>query len=123
MIVPEIITNAARDLRKNMTKSEIELWSRIKNKNLGVKFMRQRPVYVYTENSGLDRFVIPDFYCAEKSLIIELDGGIHENIEVLDLDREKEKLLKNKGITIIRFRNEEIFENIGEVLDKIKYYI
>lgn len=120
MIIPEIINIAARNLRKNMTKAEIELWSHIKNKSLWLKFMRQRPVYVYTENNWLDRFVIPDFYCAEKNIIIELDGWIHENIEVLELDREKEKLLKNKWIKVIRFKNEEIYEKIWEVLEKIK---
>ncbi len=120
MRVPEIITNAARNLRLNMTKAEIELWSHIKNKNLWAKFMRQRPIYVYTENNWLDRFIIPDFYCAEKNIIIELDGWIHENIEVLELDREKEKLLKNKWIKVIRFKNEEIFENISQVLYEIR---
>lgn len=120
MIIPEIINITARKLRKNMTKAEIQLWSHIKNKSLWVKFMRQRPIYVYTENSWLDRFVIPDFYCAEKQIIIELDWWIHWEKEVLELDREKEKLLAGKWIKVIRFKNEEIYENIWEVLVKIK---
>jgi len=119
MIVPEIIKIAARNLRKNMTKAEIELWSHIKNKNLWVRFMRQKPVFVYTENNWLDRFIIADFYCAEKNLIIELDWGIHLEKEVLELDRVKEKLLEEKWIQVIRFKNEEIYNNIWEVLEKI----
>lgn len=120
MIIPEIINITARKLRKNMTKAEIQLWSHIKNKSLWVKFMRQRPIYVYTENSWLDRFVIPDFYCAEKQVIIELDWWIHWEKEVLELDREKEKLLAGKWIKVIRFKNEEIYENIWGILVKIK---
>lgn len=120
MIVPEIIKIAARDLRKNMTKAEIELWSHIKNKNIWVRFMRQKPIYVYTEDNWLDRFIIADFYCAEKDLVIELDWEIHLEKEVLELDKVKEKLLENKWIKVIRFRNEEVFKNIWEVLEKIK---
>ena len=120
MIIPEIINITARKLRKNMTKAEIRLWSHIKNKSLWVKFMRQRPIYVYTENSWLDRFVIPDFYCAEKQIIIELDWWIHWEKEVLELDREKEKLLAEKWIKVIRFKNQEVYENIFQVLQEIK---
>jgi very-short-patch-repair endonuclease len=123
MRVPEIITNAARNLRKNMTKSEIELWSHIKNKSIWVRFMRQKPIYVYTENSWLDRFIIADVYCSEKNLVIELDWWIHLEKEVLELDREKEKLLENKWIKVIRFKNEEIFNDIRWVLEKIKNHI
>jgi 5-methyltetrahydrofolate--homocysteine methyltransferase len=55
--------------------------------------------------------------------VIELDGWVHLEKEILELDREKEKLLENKWMNIVRFKNEEIFENIWEVLEKIKNYI
>ena len=49
--ISDAIKIAARDLRKNMTDSEKKLWNELKNQKLGVKFMRQRPLYVYTEDS------------------------------------------------------------------------
>jgi len=94
--IPQIIKQTTRELRNNSTKAEIILWNHMKQEKLGIRFLRQKPVYVFTEDNGLDRFIIVDFYCAEKKCIIELDGGIHNNKEVYDLDREKEELLQNK---------------------------
>ena len=118
--IPEIIKIAARDLRKNMTKPEEVLWKELKARKLNwLKFWRQSPTYVYTENSWLDRYVIPDFLCSEHKLIIELDWSIHNKPEVYFLDREKEKLLQNIWYTVIRFQNEEILQNLDTVLQKI----
>lgn len=76
--IPDIIKITARDLRKNMTKAEKLLWKELKAKKLNwLKFWRQSPTFVYTENSWLDRYIIPDFLCSEYKLIIELDGSIH----------------------------------------------
>jgi very-short-patch-repair endonuclease len=58
-----------------------------------MKFVRQYPTYVFTEDSGLDRFVIPDFACKARKLIIELDGSIHDLDEVYQLDTVKQELL------------------------------
>jgi len=120
MKTPEIIKSAARELRKNMTKAERILWNQLRYDKLWVRFYRQKPVYVYTENSWLDRFIIADFYSDELKLVIELDWWIHWEKEVLELDREKETLLAEKWIKVIRFKNEEIYENIWEILVKIK---
>ena len=120
MKTPEIITIAARNLRKNMTKAESILWNQLRYDTLWVRFYRQKPIYVYTESNWLDRFIIADFYSADKHLVIELDWGIHLEKEVLELDKVKEKLLENKWIKVIRFKNEEIYEKIWEVLEKIK---
>ncbi len=58
----------ARELRNNMTKAEIILWSRIRSKQInGYKFRRQYPVLDF----------IADFYCHELKLIIEVDGEVH----------------------------------------------
>lgn len=119
-MIPEIIKEAARNLRNNMTKSEELLWEKLKDKKLWVRFLRQRPVYVYTENSWFDRYVIPDFYCSLKDLIIEVDWSVHDLKEVLILDREKEQLLKQKWTEIIRITNEEIINDIDNVIQKIK---
>ena len=118
--IPDIIKETSRNLRKNMTEAEKLLWKELRAKRLNwIKFTRQAPTYVYTEDSLLDRYVIPDFLCCEHKLIIELDWSIHNLDEIYLLDKEKEKLLKNVWYRIIRFKNEEIFENIDSVLQKI----
>ncbi len=118
--IPEIIKWASRDLRKNMTESEKLLWENIKARKLaGLKFWRQNPTYVYTEDSWLDRYVIPDFLCSEHKLIIELDWGIHNRKDIYLLDREKEKLLQDNWYQVIRFKNEEVLNNLNTVLQKI----
>jgi very-short-patch-repair endonuclease len=118
--IPEIIKLTARKLRNNMTWAEKVLWIHINKQFLNVKFLRQKPIFVYTENSWLDRFIIADFYCHSKKIIIEVDGSIHDNPKILKLDLHKEKLLNNIWIKVIRIKNDEIFENINNVLEKIK---
>lgn len=118
--IPEIIKETARNLRNNMTPSEIKLWKYIKDKDIWVRFMRQKPIYVYTENSWLDRFIIADFYCREKKFIIEVDGNIHNLKEVLEVDKHKEELLKNLSIKVMRIKNSEIESNINTVINEIK---
>ena len=98
----------ARVLRKTMTKTEIMLWERLRNKQLGVRFKAQHPV---------ERF-IADFYCHAAKLVIELDGEIHENQKEYDKGREAE--MEKYGIRIVRFRNSEVFENIEDVVERIK---
>ena len=117
--IPEIIKITARNLRKNMTESEKSVWEKIKNKKLWYKFERQKPLYLYTENPGLDRYIIPDFICIELKIIIEIDWNIHNNKEILELDLEKEKLLKQKWFKIVRLKNNEIKSNINNSINKI----
>ena len=100
--IPDIIKIASRELRKNMTESEKNLWEEIKARKLNwLKFWRQSPTYVFTEDSWLDRYIIPDFLCSEYKLIIELDWNIHNKKEVYLLDREKEKLLPMNMMMIL----------------------
>lgn len=118
--IPDIIKIASRDLRKNMTEAEQLLWEQLKARKLNnLKFWRQSPTYVYTEDSWLDRYVIPDFLCSEYKLIIELDWSIHNEQEVYLLDREKEKLLKNLWYQVLRFTNNEVLNNLEWVLQTI----
>ena len=119
--IPEIIKITARKLRQEMTEVEIILWKRLKNRKLSwKKFLRQFPIYLFTENSWLDRFIIPDFVCKENKLIIELDWSIHNLEEVYLLDREKEKLLIQNWYKILRFENNEVLNDLKKVLEKIK---
>ena len=101
-----------------MTESEKILWHKLQNRKLlWKKFLRQFPIYVFTENSWLDRFIIPDFICKEDKLVIELDGSVHNVKDVYLLDIEKEKLLLNNWYTILRFNNEKVLNNMWKVLE------
>src|SRR5690606_41508171 len=62
---------------------------------------------------------LPIFYHALSRTVIELDGLIHLNPEVRENDRWREGFLKDHGYTVIRFSNEEVFNDIGDVLSRI----
>lgn len=96
--------------RKNMTKAEMILWNELKTKKLnGYKFRRQHPIQKY----------IVDFYCHELKLIIEVDGGYHNEKEQIEYDKIRDNILKLKGVEILRFTNEEVFKDIQNVKHKI----
>jgi len=101
----------AEQLRQRMTEAEIILWEALSNKKLdGLKFRRQH---------AIDRFVV-DFYCHKHKLIIELDGDVHlkEDVKLNDINREEE--LKEHGLKILRFKNEDVFNDLPKVLEKIR---
>ena len=108
-----LIFERAKALRNITTESENLLWNHIKGKQLGVKFRRQHPLSNY----------IADFYCHELRLIIELDGAVHNQADVIANDIERQKQLEELGLTVIRFTNNELYQNINQVLDKIKHTI
>ena len=110
----------ARNLRKNMTPEETLLWRNLRGRKFhGLKFLRQHPI-IYETINGKPLFFIPDFYCAEKRLIIEIDGKIHDFQK--DYDERREEILKNMNMKIVRFKNEE-FNYIPEVLSKIESFM
>lgn len=121
--IPDIIKNASRQLRKNMTNYEKLLWEKLRAKKFNwIKFQKQFCLYVFTEDSWLDRYIIPDFYCSKYKLIIELDWNIHDLKEIYKLDGAKEKILKKLWYKILRFKNEEVKSNIELVLEKINNF-
>ena len=104
------ILKAARELRQSMTPAEKILWSRLRGRKLGgFKFYRQVPI---------DRYIV-DFYCPEKKLVVEVDGSIHDEEDMLENDEFREKCFRNKGLRIIRFRNAEMFRNLNDVCNRI----
>jgi len=107
----KILLERRKILRKNQTKEEIILWDSLKDKKLGSKFRRQHSMGPY----------ILDFYCTNKKLAIELDGNQHK--DAIEYDKERENFLNDKGITVIRFWNNEIFKNINKVLEKINKFL
>lgn len=108
------ILNRATVLRKNMTEAEKLLWSRLSyNQLMGLKFRRQHPI---------NQFIV-DFYCHKLKLVIELDGEIHLKEEVAERDMGREDMLRNFGIVVLRFKNNEIQNNIESVILQLKHKI
>ena len=98
-------------LRKNMLKSEIIFWQKIRGRQSGVKFRRQFSV---------ENFVL-DFYSPEIKLGIEIDGDSHFiSNESLLKDKNRDKLLLEKyDINILRFTNTEVKESMEGCLEKL----
>ena len=101
----------AKILRKNQTEQEEKLWQLIRNnKFYGYKFRRQVPIGDY----------IVDFLCLEKRIVIELDGGQHNEPEYIRYDNERTAYLEHRGYKVIRFWNNEVNENIIGVYEKLQ---
>ena len=106
------LKDLARQLRKNMTLSEVLLWNELKQKQmLGYDFDRQRPLNNY----------IVDFYCKELQLAIEIDGDTH--IYRYDYDEERQRNLEKLGVHFLRFDDIEVKKNMSNVLRVISDWI
>lgn len=105
---PEYVINLSRELRKKWTKAEWILWSVIRWKKLNwLKFRRQHPFWRY----------IADFYCSGGKLVIELDWEIHKNTK--EYDKIRDEIITKYWVTILRVKNDEIYNNIENILQKI----
>ncbi len=106
--IPAEILQHARELRRELTDAERPLWGIVRARRfLGLKFRRQHPVGPY----------ILDFYCDELRLAIELDGGQHAEQQAYDSARTA--YLKQQGIDVLRFWNNEVLANTEAVLEAI----
>jgi very-short-patch-repair endonuclease len=104
---PEIVA-AARRLRLNPTLAEQRLWDALKHRQLGgLRFRFQHAV---------EQFVV-DFYCPERRLVVEVDGEIHDT--QVEYDTARTECLEQRGYRLIRFRNQEVLEDLAVVLQKI----
>ncbi len=99
---PSEIFQIAERLRRDMTFTEKIIWERVCKSQLGIRIRRQHPVWKF----------IADFYCHELRLIIEIDGGIHFSSERKDYDISRDVILKEFGIEIIRFTNEDVIKRL-----------
>jgi isoleucyl-tRNA synthetase len=105
-----LLKDLAKKQKENPTEAEKFLWQNLKNRQLGnYKFRRQHVI---------DPF-IADFVCLEKHLVIEVDGGYHTLPEIKISDNERTEILNQLGFEVLRFKNEEILNNIEGVLHKI----
>ena len=106
----ELLRDFAKKNRREMTESERVLWEKLRKLNCGYHFRRQHPIGDY----------IADFICLKKNLVIEIDGGYHAEPIQQQNDQWRTDYLVSKGYTVIRFKNEEISNNLHEVIMRIK---
>ncbi len=110
---PALFENA-RKLREAMTLAEQLLWARLSTNQLdGFRFKAQHPI----------NFFVADFYCHTARLVIELDGGVHDEADQRIYDENRTYLLTEFGLTVIRFSNEAVYGQIDEVLNTIRQYL
>jgi adenine-specific DNA-methyltransferase len=97
-----------RELRKAPTPAEKALWQAIRKKKVaGARFQRQR---------SFERY-LPDFYCPEVKLAIEVDGPIHDQQQ--DADAFRQLYLEDVGLYVLRFRNDDVLKRLPAVLTAI----
>ena len=101
------LLDRARQLRRNQTRAELELWMRLRSRQLGAKFRRQYRIGRY----------IADFCCLERRLVIELDGGQH--LEQVEADRKRTAYMTSRGFLVLRFWNDQVLKETYAVLDQI----
>ncbi|MFQ3573961.1 MAG: endonuclease domain-containing protein [Thermodesulfovibrionales bacterium] len=108
------LKEVARRLRNKSTKAEIKLWTYLKgNQTIGYDFHRQKPI---------DNYIV-DFFCNKLMLAIEVDGYTHSFEAVADRDALKEQRLNEIGIRVLRFKDEDVMNNIEGVITEIKEWI
>ena len=101
---------AARELRRRSTHAEEVLWQRLRRGALdGYRFRRQHAV---------GRFIL-DLYCAERKLVVEVDGTYHDEEEQRLRDQYRTRALEQSGFTVIRFTNEQVLTDLASVIQRI----
>jgi leucyl-tRNA synthetase len=112
-IIWETLKSYGRANRKNQTEAEDAIWQRIRNNKLGVKVRRQHAIEGY----------IVDFALLQVNLVIEIDGKYHDEAEQMIFDEIRTKCLNSVGLSLLRFTNDEVLNDIEFVINKIKTFI
>lgn len=108
------LTGLARNLRRNTTDAEKKLWYRLRQNQMeSLSFRRQHPIGNY----------IVDFWCSTVKLVVELDGGQHNDDADIEIDTARTAVLETRGITVLRFWNTDVMNNIDGVLATIRQTI
>jgi len=101
----------ARELRDGQTDAEKALWMRLRNRQLeDVKFRRQQPIGSY----------VVDFVSFDSKLIVEIDGGQHNEGKTKERDEERTAWLKERGYRIVRFWNNDVLTNMEGVMESMR---
>jgi very-short-patch-repair endonuclease len=110
MVSTSIRRAAAKKLRANTTPHERALWRALKELPMeGTHFRRQAPIGP----------CVVDFFCPAKRLIIELDGGLHNEDATAKRDSERQAWLEQEGYRVMRFWNSDLASDLGAVMEKI----
>ena len=107
--VHQEVQQAARTLRRDMTRAERVLWTGLRRYGAGGRFRRQHPV---------GPFVL-DFCCPALRLVIEVDGAVHDDPAQAQRDAARTAWLQAQGYRIHRFRNDEVMHDMQHVLAQI----
>ena len=108
------LKNYAQENRRNPTPAEKLFRDKILKQNkTGYRFLRQKP---------LDNFIM-DFYCPKLKLCIEIDGLYHLDRDQKDYDEIMEDILKTYNINIIRFTNEQVFDDLDSIKKSLNEYL
>ena len=106
--VDPVKVERAKELRRNMTEAEAILWQQLRGNRLnGLHFRRQQVI---------DGFIV-DFYCHAAGLVVEVDGGIHAG--QADCDVERDCVLAERGLRVLRVTNEDVRNDLSGVLGRI----
>ncbi|MBX9781944.1 MAG: endonuclease domain-containing protein [Chitinophagaceae bacterium] len=104
----------AKQLRKNMTYSEVKLWMELRNGGMmGYDFDRQKPILNY----------IVDFYCKDLMLAIEVDGVTHDNEKAVVKDEIRQEEIEIYGVSFLRFNALDVVHDLKNVLRTIENWI
>lgn len=106
--VTKVKLQRARELRRDRTPAEKILWNELRANKLGVHFRRQQVIAGF----------IVDFYCHNATLVVEVDGDIHDLQQEEDVRREK--VFHEMGLRVVHFRNDEVMRKLSVVVGRIK---
>jgi guanylate kinase len=110
---PAGVFRQAQIFRNNPTPAEAALWEHLRKNQMKFRFRRQHPIWMY----------VVDFYCHFLRLVIEVDGGIHEEPDSQLYDEERNQNIIGFGIHILRFTNEQVLFDMDTVLSEIAHTI
>lgn len=110
---PRTVSDRARQLRRRPTPTEKTLWQRLRKRQLGPKFRRQ---------VAIGPFIV-DFFCREAGLVVEIDGQPHDEAPQVELDRARTEWLEDRGFRVLRFRNDEVDQDIQGVTEAVAKYL
>jgi very-short-patch-repair endonuclease len=94
-------------MRKELTPAELALWCRLRGDQLGVRFRRQHLVGSY----------IADFFAHAAQLVVEVDGDSHD--ERREYDEKRTYWMSRRGLSVVRYTNEEVLKNLDAVVQAI----
>ena len=97
----------ARSMRRSPTPAERLLWQRLRRSQLGVRFRRQAVIGQF----------IADFYCPKRALVVEVDGGVHD--ERGDIDEERDSVLGVVGLRVLHLRKQDVLADLDGVVRRI----